>query len=349
MYKAFIFISLFFCISCRSEDDGEKNTAISPNKVVEYVADYLIVPNYQQFHSISKVFSSKIKTFCDETPRTGKSFRATQDQWKITSKSWNKAGIFHYGYLRNQLDLRKKINNYSDFVTADLNKTNTGGLPALEFLLFDTVIAVSNDRFANNATGNTNCSKALTIAQTIESNAQKIENAWVITGSNEVTTFKKNQEDSTFLINSFSQIYQSSVFYLQDIIELKIAKPVNDRFDNPGNGINIGKLESPNGRYSIQNIQTDLQVIYQYYEGATGLNVYLRSIKQGAIAGDIKIALDDSITKSKAITSLYEAIDNRDAKLSSLISSLDKLYVLLSVDLANKLNVTLGTNDNDGD
>lgn len=154
---------------------------------------------------------------------------------------------------------------------------------------------------------------------------------------------------------ALSAMVNQLAFQLEQVKNTKIGKPYGQE---SGGAPRPETVEAPYGHFSAAYVQANLEMVQWLYLGDNGsgtgfgLHEYLAERDQ-ALADEIVASLTRSMATIAALRQanddLAVAVSQNPDEVAACIDELQTLIVLIKVDLANVLGVTITFNDNDGD
>lgn len=149
-----------------------------------------------------------------------------------------------------------------------------------------------------------------------------------------------------------STIYDQLLFTVENVRELKIGKPFGKR----SSGVpQPAELEAPYGHRSLQDaidaLQSSRNTWSGSYGGVQGLGIrdWLRA-RRPVLEADVEAAFDAAFAALEAVPEPYSsAITEAPVEVEAAYQAIKDLQVLLAVDIAAALGVTVTFNPTDGD
>lgn len=149
-----------------------------------------------------------------------------------------------------------------------------------------------------------------------------------------------------------SAMFDQVLFTVENVRELKIGKPFGKR----SSGVpQPAELEAPYGERSLQDaidaLQSTRNIWAGNYEGVEGVGLrdWLRA-RRPALEPDVEAAFDLAFATLRAIPEPYSsAITDAPTEVETAYVAIKDLQVLLAVDIAGALGVTVSFNPTDGD
>jgi predicted lipoprotein len=364
-----LLLSFTFLTQCEKKKKDEEPAPESSFDKAGMLANYgdnLINPAYAEF----KVSADTLKVHCDAfIAAPGVS---TLDQLQASfleaSKKFQWVSTFEFGPAETELfrtnlnifpcdttEINTKIANANlDFSTvADLD---VKGFPAMDFLLFgiqnDDNYIISKFSMDANAANRKNYLNA--VVAEIKTRANTVYQAW--TTGNYISTFK----------NSTGSDVGSSLSLLVNQLNQDLEVLKNARIGIPAGKRSLGvplpdKCEAFYSGYSLTLAEEHLNNIENIYLGRSRQNVdglgfdnYLDHIGAQFGSGTLNNAIKNKFSAAKAKLALVpdelaDAVVNNATLVDAAYLELQQLVVLLKVDMASALGVSITYVDNDGD
>ena len=274
--------------------------------------------------------------------------------WKAASNAYSKAEIFNigeisqsniytafYSWNANETAINDYINSSSEISTNTINNlpTNNRGLAAIEYLIFEEDENTTLTSFTN--------ARRLAYLQTLTKNLLEknefLENRW----NNYRNSFITN--DATGINGSINLIINQMNALLEDVKRFKIGEPGGFEGTNTSNHI---KLQAEKSSTSLTLITNNIEGIKEVYFGKdNGIDDYVSSItNNNTLNTKVTNKFTEIENSINAINSpLHTAINTQTNEVKALYDKVNELIILLKVEVANALNVTITFTDNDGD
>lgn len=345
---------LLLSFGCEKKtEDTNKETDFDQAAMLSNIANTVIVPNYESFQEKVIALETAILNFSNASDSL--KFITMQAAFKEAYLAWQQVSLFELGPANTQ-ELRSQFNIYPTDTTLiesnissrsynlDLLSNKTAkGFPAIDYLLHKSS---SGWKAFEQDTTRVNYLKEL--ISIIRSKTDLVVTEWQSTGGNHTKTFSENTgtdvgSSTGELINSLNQYFEK---YVRDG---KIGIPLGVR----SLGIPIpDNVEAFYGGYSIELAIEALQTLEDVFSGGSGsgLDDYLISADAADVADDIKKQLQAAKSKLSQLNDpLSETIENEKVSVEAAYSELQKLIVLLKVDMPSRLGVLITYQDTDGD
>ncbi len=335
----------------------EKKTDFDRKPLLENLGNNIIVPAYRNAHEKTQALKNAINAFT-AAPDVAKlqaaklAFKEAYMAWQaIESYDFAKATGLSYGLNNFPPDTAKIQSNIlsGTYNLGEAGNIRAKGFPALDYLLFQspneqlTVDGVNNFQYAKQYLND--------VANDISTNITSVYDDW---NTSHINTF----------INATGLDIGGSVSILCNSWAQYTERTRRERVGNAlgyvgliGTGVTNEKLyEAFYANYSKELLIANLQAGKNLFTGGagTGFDDYPQ-VKEATFQGvplneEIANQYDKCIAAANAInTDFRTALVNDKQKMETLFLELKKLVVLVKVDLASAVGVTISYLDNDGD
>jgi len=355
MVKKNVLIAIMACftfiLAC-SKDENDKEFFNVKNYHQSFVDD-IIIPSTTDLVTNTKTLNDAIIDFTSTINETNLS--TLRNAWKNTAISFSKAEIGNLGDVQNlaiYLSIyswganEDKIEEFIASTTTisdnDVNSlpTKARGLSAIEYLIFENDIPTTIASFSNQRRNDF----LSVLGKNVTEKVNLLDTQW----KNYSNNFINNT--STGINGSINFIVNQMNFLLENVRRFKIGEPAG--LENSST-IDVTLLQADKSRISLALIKENIASIKSAYYGNTeGLDDYVRTIATNEDVNDaINKAffdIENNIT-SLSNTTLKNAIEANDSIVSQLHNNIKDLIILIKVDVASILSVTVTFTDNDGD
>ncbi len=332
-------------------------------EMLTHIADNLIIPAFEDFNTKSTALKTAATDFSNSP--TAQSLTALRNAWYTAYKTWQHIEMFNIGKAE-ELQFVNFINIYPVTVadvdanitsgTYDLNHSNNHdaqGFPALDYLLYgvgsdDTAIL---EKYTTNANA-ANYKKYLTdIATKINGITKQVLDDW------------KGSYYDKFINNSGNTATSS------------LNKLVNDYIYYYEKGLRANKIGIPAGNFSATSLPEKVEAFYRkdiskelalealtavqnFFTGKhyssnnakLGLNVYLQSLNKASLATNITNSLATARTQLNTLdANFYQQIKTDNTAMTKTYDALQKVVVLLKVEMLQAFKINVDYVDADGD
>ncbi|RQW63473.1 imelysin family protein [Vibrio viridaestus] len=291
----------------------------------------------------SQILNEQVSEFCSNSL----SLQELQNQWMDTMQSW----MALQGQERGPADALKqswniqfwpdkknttgrKMTQLLEQETVTLEDVEKGsvtiqGLSALEWLLFDNLSPLMNNKYASG------CIVMPLISENLANNTENVTNAW-----------KENpwrQLDHAGWLSEY-------VSLLSNQLEFSLSKLVRPM-------ANIGKprpyfAESWRSKMSLANMKSNVKAIRTLYiADGYGLDSLLRAKGYDDVADRTLSQLDNLISSWPESNDLFDSLQTKAGYRQALLlrNKLEQLKYLMHDEVSVALGVTVGFNATDGD
>jgi len=353
---------LLIVYSCDRNSDFEEKT-FDRLKMLENISSEIVLPSYADFLNETEILESKMILFNSELNLT--TFNQLKAQWKISTSIWEKCEIFNIGdiqssVIHNKIDTWPSNINFienfiagTDELTSDFINTkgsSSKGLPAIEYLLFDSEEAITLLTIAENA--DRRRAYLFALIENLKSKAEEVIHKW---------TYEYqpifNNDPTSDLGSSISVLVNQLISITEQVAQTKLAKPMGKTTDGL---LYPDQLESYRSGMSLQKIQSNLLSIRHVLFGKSSSSKTFLADYASFVESDLD---SETMLTSKILTQLNEidssinlieppltlALENQFEELDELYEKIRYLFILLNVDLSNDLGVVVTLNINDGD
>jgi len=306
---------------------------------------------YQQFAETTSALTTASQAFCTTPTQAG--FDTLQTAWKNSMRAWLQTASVRFGAV--QLDnrdlsiqffpdkrgtLRRKVpallNSDTPLTVEQLAQHGvaTTGLPALEWLLFDSAEFALFQQHARR------CDYVQAASQLLEQHATAVVAAW-------------EETDSTTL--DYATLLKSSLEWLELSKVVRLGAPMGKLKSGKQTVTKPHLAESWRSRHSLANLRASLHGWQQVWlSEQSALANALQAKGHSDLIEQLNSQVAAVLTATDEMTEpLYEAVQSAETQtrqqLQNLYFEVDFLASLVSSQLAEALEVQLGFNSLDGD
>jgi predicted lipoprotein len=331
--------------------------SVDEAKVLQDLAEIVVKPSYRLLAETATTLKDSIVALVDEPTALG--LATTQAAWRDTQAAWSAARVFGFGPAKDvEANIRwnkgcepeaveETIASGPPFEPSSFGTTRKG-LPALEYLLFDSqagdevvLMSLAEDdkrRAFLRALGDDLASEVNRLVAAFAKHAEELATAGA---GSEVYKSPKDAMDALF----------NQLLYASDLAIQTIAAPL---------GSNTGVLapELEESRRSDNTLQDTLALLagaiavyYGDYADVQGLGMGdLVKDRSPTLDSEFQAALTAAEKSVKNIPGpLRTALESEAELLAKAVEALRSVKQLLASDLATALGVTISFSDMDGD
>ena len=354
------------------QDDTQDSGEAGPDwdAILASIGTTVAMPRFGDMVTTAESLSSASQAFCAAPDAAG--LEATQTAWHAVMEVWKQGEPAQFGPVWNEpwrvgpkLDFwPARPSNIESVLAADyavdaeavsMMGTVTRGLPVLDWILFepgaDTLAA-----FTDTTTGARRCDYLVGLTGDVHNLMQIQHDVWSPDGEDWLANYT-SPGPSTDLMSTrdtMDEVVNRTIFAVENVRTLKLGKPAGQ---DSGGTPQPDLLESPQSGRGIQNALDVLQgvedTVLGDYGGVDGLGL-LDAIpdddKRASISADFARTHAAAVEAVAAIPApLSETIFTDPVVIDTATSAVRDLQVVLQVDLAQALSVTIRFNDTDGD
>ncbi|MEN8927443.1 MAG: imelysin family protein [Flavobacteriales bacterium] len=359
-YKILIIVAGLSVLSCKKEKD-EPIPEFDKNSLLSNYGNNIIVPAYENLELAVSQLEAKTNDFISVP--TAINLQGVRSQFLTTYEAWQSCSFMHFGPSDNYT-LKQVFNTYpvdttlinsnissGSYILGSASNTAAIGLPALDFLLFPSEdVAVSLLKL-NGANSGSRKQYIRDLVAQLKTAVNFTLSAW------------KTSYLSTF-ISSNGNGQGSSLSEIVNAMNLDFEKFTRDgKIGIPLGVRSLGtpipeKTESFYSKHSLVLFKESILQLQNYFNGESakkiGLDDYLNHLNDNneteRLAEKINTQFDMILQKANLITeSISVAVNTEQAKVQDLYEEMQKMVVLLKVDLSSALSVLITYQDNDGD
>ncbi|WP_347814822.1 imelysin family protein [Aequorivita marisscotiae] len=355
--------------ACSSDNDGpaETNDNFDRGAMLANWADNIIIPAYTSFNS--KVAEMEAATAAFNAAPTVENLQSLRAAWKDAYVSFQHVSMFEIGKaedirFRNRLNVYPtKVAQIEDFIasgTYDFNLPSTidkQGFPALDYML--NGLAENDAEIVTFYTTNSNAegykNYLSTLSQTIKSLSSEVLASW--TGGYRDTFVTNTSSSASGAVDKLTNDY---IFYFEKALRAgKVGIPAGI-FSNGTLPQNVEAFYKKDISKELLLEAIDASVNFfngKSFNGATpGQSFktyldYLNTIKNGENLSAL-INNQFTVAKNKANelnANFVQQIETDNSKMLETYDELQRLVVLLKVDMIQALDVNIDYVDADGD
>lgn len=354
-----LFWGIGLLVACRQPPTFDRSA------MLENITQQLILPAHQNFVATLANLEATVIAF-DETPNLA-TLAAVQEAWLAANLSRMAILPFRLGpiddsLLHNRLDNRpprlafieEELIGGTETLTSDyLDSVGSSsvGLAAMEYLLFDP--AGGNPTILANYTTHPQSGRhrelLLALAQNLHQKGQQLAQVW----ADYAQPFIEADMDNGEVQGSMNMLVNQMIADIEEIIATRLGKPSGQRSNG---AIRPDLVEAAYSQASLPRILATLEGEQAAFNGGDGpgfddyLNYLEATYQDEPLSSAINAQFERSLTALQAINGpLEQAVAQDLPHVEAAMAEIEKLLLLLKVDMTNQLGVTLTFNDNDGD
>ncbi len=339
--------------------------AAQRQQMLQHLADAIILPAHATFEERTAALRAALNMLhADPTPQN---LTAAQDAWRMAYLAWQPMSYTQTDRVRRTL-LHNGINKTppnTDFIEAFIAGSDpldaaliagTGstskGLPALEYLLFTP----PDDPAATLALLTSEPRRldyAHATAEDLHASATALHAYWLPSGSDYRATFITNDGGGATMRSSVSELANAMVNTTEVLVQTRLGEPLGRK---AGGTPQPELVEAAASNATVPALIASVTAFRDLFTGGDGLgfddylNAQTTEAAQADLAGRIVQQADTTIAALQAIPlPLEEAVIEQPATVEAAYEASRELLVLLKVEMANALGVTLTFGDTDGD
>lgn len=355
-----------FCQACNDEPLEQRDN-FNRTEMLTAITNTVILPAHTSLVPQATALVSATEAF--NTNPTQTTLDALQAEWIKSKLAWKHCELFDLGPVMDQV-IHNRIDKWQtnpafieSFIVTEANITErfidcigstSKGLPAMEYLLYANGDATVLDSFTVGALPAKRKAYLLALAQNIKVSADVLLNVWAASGEHYAQDFINGTGDG--LEGSINMLSNEMVSQTEKLMRKNVGSPLGNE---SAQGINPALVETPYALVSFELLRANVVSIQTTFNGGitstdVGLDDYLDYLSaeyQGMPLSDkINSQFELVINKIDAINEPLEtAVTNKTTQVQELYSTMRDLLVLIKVDMANNLAVTITFSDNDGD
>lgn len=340
-----------------SKKEGPNKVTFSKTAMLENVANNIIMPCNQT--AILKAQSLNQQSQNLIASPSLKQLEMTQNAWRDARKSWAKCELYDLAglelmTLHHQIDKLRDSNQIRSVLasqealtseTLEFLGSSAKGFRVLEVMLFNEeghqlALDLLQDERRQ--------AYLLALSENLEVKLQEVQTYWTQEGANYAETFMTNEAAGS-VKGSINKTFNEILFMLELLSVDRLGYPL---------GRAVGARPRPEiamaylSQSTLAVINANLESIQDVFTGHEGLGLadYLVASGSEALAQDINTQLEHILSVFDTLDESFEAaILNQEAKLSEANAMIEELWILMQVDVANQLGLTVTFKQLDGD
>lgn len=316
-----------------------------------------ILPHHTQLVTETAALEAQVAAFAaDPTPTN---LEVAQAQWRRAADAW--AAVEIYG-LRFTMLVQGQIKKWPinpNFMEAYLIEEETidaafiesigstaRGLAAVEYFLFD--LTGTNDEITGRLTAEPKrMAYLVALSENVADKATELHALWSPDGSNQAQAFMEADFSGNNVQGSISMLANEMIVLAEQINKDKLDYPLHGVLSEP----QPEAVESPYARYSVPLIARNLESMQEIFE--SGFTDYLNFLQAGSgtpLAPQIEAKIQQILPMLNALpVPLQDAVVEEPDAVRAIRDEVRALIILLKVDMANQMGITVTFSDSDGD
>lgn len=359
MYCSLLVAVLSFS-ACNSSEEDEEQNSYDRQALLVNLADNVVIPAYTELNASVNDLNEKAQALqADPTEENVENLRAS---WQTVAIDWQHVAHFDFGPA-SQNGLLSAFNLYPvspEQINSNINSGNYNlesaqninaiGLQALDYLLYRN--GQSAAQHATSLSQNPNELQYIAdLTELMKTKCNAVHSAW--SGDYRTTFIAATGTD---VGSSLGQLINGSIKYFEvHLRDAKIGIPAGARSSS---GLPIPEQSEAyySAELSHELLIEGISAWKNMFNGGNGegLDDYLRflgpTFNGNPLSDEINLLFDSAIQQSEALpTPLQDALVNNQEDCLEIFDELQKLVVLLKVDMTSAMGISVTYVDNDGD
>lgn len=360
--RNWIAIGILVFSGCTEEGDTFDRQAM-----MNALGQNVVLPTYRDFATTTDALATTATAFCGAPDVDG--LQATREAWEASHHALELAESFAFGPdTDNPPRLGPKVNTWPvretsvqellagteplDAASFAVRGSTVQGLPVIAYLLFDE--RDDADFVAALASEPRRCDYIVGASGAAAQNAAQYVSAWE-DGHLEEWSSGTGRYPSVF--GASSVLVEQMIFSTENVRELKIGKPFGKR---DGGELQPDQFESPYSRTTLQDAEAAVQSVKNVWLGryvdrsgaaheGLGVRDWLRA-RRPEVEARVDAAFATAESTLAAIDPDLETAVTSDAPtVETAYQAVKELQLVLAVEMAAALNITVTFNPTDGD
>jgi hypothetical protein len=338
--------------------------------ILSSIGTTIVMPRFEATLTAADALAAQANTFCQAPDADG--LDATRTAWSAVMAHWKHGESGQFGPVwMEPWRVGPKVDTWparpasiqgildDDFdltfeVVSTLGTVHRG-LPVLDWLLFvDGTESLA--AFTDPTTGSRRCDYLVAVTADTANQFMVLRDTWSPSGTNWLANYTAPGPSTDLMSTraSMDEVVNRTIFAVENVRLLKLGKPAGQ---SSGGTPQLDLIESPQSGRSLRNALDSLAgiegVFLGAYEGSQGSGL-IDAVADPERQATIRSAFDThyaaSVSAIEAVPPpLTEAIYTHSVELDAATTAIRDLQVVLQVDLAQALAVTIRFNDTDGD
>jgi uncharacterized protein len=315
--------------------------------MLQRIVDKVYLPTLEDLVTRADAVPPAVAAYCDSPSET--TLAGARDAWQALHAVWERQEAFFFGPV-SDAPLRVGPRLYFWPARPDDIEAVVAETAPIDQAYLDGVgatkkgIAVAEYLLWPGDPAPRRCEYLRALGPDIALRAQELRDAWRDGYAKQVTEAGLGSTAFPTLQDAASESFNRLVFLLQNMRELKLGKPAGKATA----GVPQPSLvESPYSGRAMQDLLDNLDGVEAVYR--EGFTSFVKAIKP-ELDAPIRQRIADARSALQAIDQpLAQAVVDDAARVEAAFQALKTLEILLSVDTANALGLTVTFNDTDGD
>lgn len=322
------------------------------------ITESLILPLHKELLAETQALERAVAQFAQApSPET---LETAQVQWRTTADAWSRVEPFGLRFTMLVFNQIKKWPVNTIFIEEFIAEEETidepfiasigstaKGLTAIEYFLFSQEL--TNPEIVEALTTAPKRMAYLTaLSQNLVKSTDELVTMWSPDGGNQAQAFVDADFSGANVQGSMSMLANELIVLVETVANTKLEYPLRGVLADP----QPDSVESPYAAYSLPLIVNNLRTLQQILNAGLGDYVDRMAVtpRQTPLSAAIDAQIEETIATIEAIDIPLRAavLENPDA-VRAARDSVKDLLVLLKVDMANQLGITVTFSDNDGD
>lgn len=322
------------------------------------IVEQVILPHHQALVEESALLEQRVQQFADDP--TVDTLAAAQAQWRTTAAAWAQVEPFSLRFTMLATGQIKKWPINTKFIEEFIAETATidepfiasigataKGIGAIEYFLFSPTLT-ADEIVATLAVTPQRLAYPVALTQNLTNAAEALYALWAPEGENGAQRFIDADFSENNVQGSISMLTNELIVLLETMVKTKVEYPLRGVMADP----QPQAVESPYAGASWPLMVANLRTVQQVFQA--GLGDYLDQMavtpRTPTLSAAINTQLEATIAAMEALTLPLEvAVIEDPAPVRAVRDEIKDLLVLLKVDMANQLGITVTFSDNDGD
>ncbi len=362
-WNIWIVLIIGFVVGCSSPQESAP-TEFTRQAMLENLVNGVILPLQEEFVAQTAVLETAAITFSSDP--TAANLQTLQDEWRKTDNLWQEAHLYEFDrmmVLHNQIAKHPADAEFiNDILARDLTGLDNDfiesigspakGLSAIEYLIF-AEDGNNDTAFAQLTSSQSRMEYTVAATQNLHDKAQEAQTYWLPEGNDYANTFINADGGGETFNSSLSMLNNQMVAVLEIAIREKLGEPSGIA---DGDGPHPKLVEAGLSGNSLAQIQHDLTTVENVFTGGDGLGFddYLDYLDAESEGVPLSQKINEQFAATHAALDAIEpplatAVTDNPAAVQTAYDEMRELLILIKVDMANQLSVTITFNDSDGD